>query len=332
MQISTQSDAPEPVIDIAEVRKSFGETTALDGLSMQVQGGAVAALLGPNGAGKTTLIRILATLLRPDVGRVCVGGIDVVAHPVAVRRLIGLAGQHAAIDETLTGRENLLMIGRLYRLSAVQARAGAEDVLQRLSLIDAADRPVRTYSGGMRRRLDVGASLVGRPQLLLLDEPSAGLDPAARVELWTLLEQLVSDGTTILLTTQQLEEADRLADSITIINHGSVLTEGTPGELKERLGYETIDIQLTDATALHRAVEVLQPLALDTVTIDQAASRIAFKAARDAKALPTGIRLLDQDDITVEDVTAARPSLDDVFIALVGHSAGDAVHIESTPA
>jgi ABC-type multidrug transport system ATPase subunit len=227
--------AAEPIIDIAGVRKSFGRTTALDGLTMQVAEGRVAALLGANGAGKTTLVRILATLLAPDAGRVTVAGIDVVRRPVAVRHVIGLAGQHAAVDQTLTGRENLVMIARLYRLPAAQARQRSAEVLERLSLTEAADRPVRTYSGGMRRRLDVGASLVGQPRVLLLDEPSAGLDPAARLELWSFLRGLVAQGATLLLTTQQLEEADHLADAVTIIDHGALVTQGTPEPLKARL-------------------------------------------------------------------------------------------------
>jgi ABC-2 type transport system ATP-binding protein len=260
----------------------------------------------------------LATLLRPDEGQVCVAGLNVVGHPVAVRRTIGLAGQNAAIDSALTGRENLVMIGRLYRLSAPQARSGAEEVLERLSLVDAADRPVRTYSGGMRRRLDVGASLVGRPQVLLLDEPSTGLDPAARLELWSLLAQLVAKGATVLLTTQQLEEADRLADVVTIIDHGSVVAEGSPSELKERLGYETLEVTLADPSGLRQAVEVLRPLASDEMEVDEAAARVTFRAARGTKALASGVRLLDQADIVVEDVTARRPSLDDVFISLLG--------------
>lgn len=308
-----------PIIDIVEVRKSFGSTTALDHLSMRAPAGAVTALLGPNGAGKTTLVRIVATLLRPDGGRVEVAGLDVVRHPVAARRLIGLAGQHAAIDDTLTGRENLVMIARLYRLAPTRARQAAYEVLERLSLTDAADRPVRTYSGGMRRRLDVGASLVGRPRVLLLDEPSTGLDPAARLELWSLLDRLVAAGTTILLTTQQLEEADHLADTVSIINHGTVVSEGTPAALKARLGYETIDVALADSARLADAVDVLRPIATDDPGVDDLATRLSFKAALDTRALPATVRLLDQAGITVADVTARRPSLDDVFMSLVGH-------------
>lgn len=324
--------AGAPIIDIAEVRKSFGKTVALDRLSMRVAEGQVATLLGPNGAGKTTLVRILATLLRPDGGRVLVGGVDVVRQPVAIRRMIGLAGQHAAIDETLTGRENLVMVGRLYRLSARQARQAATEVLQRLSLVDAADRPVRTYSGGMRRRLDVGASLVGRAKVLLLDEPSTGLDPAARLELWSLLAQLVAEGATILLTTQQLEEADHLADTVTIIDHGTVVTEGSPAALKEKLGYETIEVTLAEGVHLREAVEVLRPISLDAPASNDSAARITFRASRQTSALPTTVRLLDQAGITVEDVTARRPSLDDVFISLVGHPSQPDSTEEKTPA
>jgi ABC-2 type transport system ATP-binding protein len=311
-----------PIIDITGVRKSFGRTKALDGLSMQVAEGKVSALLGPNGAGKTTLVRILATLLTPDGGRATVAGIDVTRRPVAVRRVIGLAGQHAAVDATLTGRENLVMVARLYRLSAAQARQRSAEVLERLSLTEAADRPVRTYSGGMRRRLDVGASLVGRPAILLLDEPSTGLDPAARLELWSFLRGLVAQGTTILLTTQQLEEADRLADAITIIDRGTLVTEGTPAQLKAGLGYETIEVTLADPARLPHAVQVLEPLAEESPGTDGPAARISFRAPRGARALPATVRLLDQAGIAVEDVTARRPSLDDVFVSVLGRANG----------
>ena len=317
--------AAEPIIDIAGVRKSFGRTTALDGLSMQVAEGKVSALLGANGAGKTTVVRILATLLAPDAGRVTVAGIDVVRRPMAVRRVIGLAGQYAAVDQTLTGRENLVMVARLYRLPAVQARRRSAEVLERLSLTEAADRPVRTYSGGMRRRLDVGASLVGQPRVLLLDEPSAGLDPAARLELWSFLQGLVAQGATLLLTTQQLEEADHLADAVTIIDPGALVTEGTPEQLKAGLGYETIEVALADPARLPQAARVLEPLAEGSPQTDGLAARISFRARRAAGALPAAVRLLDGAGIAVEDVTARRPSLDDVFISVLGRaSAGTA--------
>ena len=316
--------AAKPIIDIADVRKSFGRTTALDGLSMQVAEGKVSALLGANGAGKTTLVRILATLLAPDAGRVTVAGIDVMRRPVAIRSMIGLAGQHAAVDQTLTGRENLVMVACLYRLSAAQARQRSAEVLERLSLTRAADRPVRTYSGGMRRRLDVGASLVGQPRILLLDEPSTGLDPAARLELWSFLRGLVAQGTTILLTTQQLEEADHLASAIAIIDHGALVTEGTPEQLKAGLGYETIEVAVVDPARLPQAAGVLEPLAEGVPETDRLAGRISFRAPRGARTLPAAVRLLDGAGIAIEDATARRPSLDDVFISVLGRAAGTA--------
>ena len=316
--------AAKPIIDINGVRKSFGRTTALDRLSMQVAEGRVSALLGANGAGKTTLVRILATLLAPDSGRVTVAGIDVMRRPVAIRSMIGLAGQHAAVDQTLTGRENLVMVARLYRLPAAQARQRSAEVLERLSLTGAADRPVRTYSGGMRRRLDVGASLVGQPRILLLDEPSTGLDPAARLELWSFLRGLVAQGTTILLTTQQLEEADHLASAIAIIDHGALVTEGTPEQLKAGLGYETIEVAVVDPARLPQAAGVLEPLAEGVPETDSLAGRISFRAPRGARALPAAVRLLDGAGIAIEDATARRPSLDDVFISVLGRAAGTA--------
>ncbi len=314
------------MIETDNLRKAFGETLALDGLSLSAEEGQVFALLGPNGSGKTTMVRILATLLMADSGRAAVGGLDVREHPVAVRRMIGLAGQHAAVDETLTGYENLVMIGRLYRLTARAAREGAFDVLERLSLTDAAQRPVRTYSGGMRRRLDVGASLVGRPRVLLLDEPSTGLDPGARLELWSFLRSLVVDGTTILLTTQQLEEADKLSDTVTIIDHGKVIAEGSPSELKTRLGTETIEVTLVDPRKLPSAADAVSALAIAPAESDLIAGRMAFRVRSGTRALPTVVRLLEDAKIDVEDVTALRPSLDDVFLSVVGRPTTAEVH------
>lgn len=228
-------------IVVQDVHKSFGEVKALRGVSLRVQKGTVVGLLGPNGAGKTTLVRILATLMQPDRGEARVEGIDVVARPDDVRRLIGLTGQYAAVDENLTGRENLVMIGRLYHMSIEQARHKAQELLNRFDLADAADRTLKTYSGGMRRRLDVAASIINSPTVLFLDEPTTGLDPKSRLELWAIIRELVADGTTLLLTTQYLEEADKLADTIVIIDHGKVVAEGTSQELKRKVGKETLD-------------------------------------------------------------------------------------------
>jgi daunorubicin resistance ABC transporter ATP-binding subunit len=308
------------MIEVRGVARSFGATVALRDVSLSVREGDVRALLGRNGAGKTTLVRILATLLAPDKGAVAIGGLDALAHPLAVSRLIGLAGQYAAVDETLTGRENLVMVGRLYRLNSRHARDRSDEVLERLSLSSAADRPVRTYSGGMRRRLDVGACLVGRPRLLLLDEPSTGLDPQARRELWSLLDTLVADGATILLTTQQLEEADRLASSVTIVDRGTVVIEGSPERLKAQLGYETIEVVVADIQQLAPAAQALDHLAGGAIESDRPAKKITFKAPPDAKALVTAVRLLDKGNIGIEDVTARQPSLDDVFLAVASHS------------
>ena len=240
----------DPMIEVSGVRKAFGETQALDGVDLQVPPATVLGLLGPNGAGKTTLVKVLATLLRPDAGWAKVDGLDVVRQPVAVRSVIGLAGQYAAVDEVLTGRENLEMVGRLYRLSPKDAKVRAEEALERLNLADAADRSVRTYSGGMRRRLDLGASLVGRPRVLILDEPTTGLDPRTRMELWEFIQQLVRDGTTVLLTTQYLEEADALAESIVVIDHGTVIARGTSDELKSQLGGDVLEV------GIHRAEDM----------------------------------------------------------------------------
>ena len=310
--------AADPIIEAACVRKSFGATRALDGLDLTAGRGRVLGLLGPNGAGKTTLVRIFATLLRPDAGRVSIGGADVVGQPVAVRRMIGLAGQHAAVDETLTGRENLQMVGRLYRLTARQASSRAAGVLARLSLGDAADRLVRTYSGGMQRRLDVGATLVGGPRVLLLDEPATGLDPAARMELWAFLRDLVSDGTTILLTTQQLEEADHLADDIVIIDRGKVIARGSPAELKARLGEDKVEVTLTHSGELAAAARLLAPLAATPPGTDAVAARITLRARAAGNAVAAVVRALDEAGIAIADVRLRSPGLDEVFLAVTG--------------
>ncbi|HXY92534.1 MAG TPA: ATP-binding cassette domain-containing protein, partial [Acidimicrobiia bacterium] len=243
-----------PIVEVEGVERSFGNTRALCGIDLVVPEGRVVALLGPNGAGKTTLVRILSTLIPPGAGKARVAGYDVVQEPVAVRRSIGLAGQYAAVDETLTGRENLEMVGRLSRLSKSLARERAQEVLSRVSLVDAADRPLKTYSGGMRRRIDLGAGLVAHPRVLLLDEPTTGLDPASRMDLWAYLRELVAEGASILLTTQYLEEADQLASEIVVVDHGTVIASGTPLELKQRFASDVLDVTVGDLDSLDRSV------------------------------------------------------------------------------
>jgi daunorubicin resistance ABC transporter ATP-binding subunit len=305
------------MIEAEGLRKSFGTTQALNGLGLRVGAGRVTGLLGPNGAGKTTLVRIFATLTRPDAGLARVAGHDVVAEPRAVRRAIGLAGQYAVVDETLTGRENLEMTGRLYKLGRADARRQAALVLERLSLSDAADRPARTYSGGMRRRLDLGASLVGRPRVLLLDEPTTGLDPFARNELWSFIRELVADGVTVLLTTQLLDEADQLADDVVIIDRGTVVAQGAPDDLKARLGDDTVHLRVA-AEAAQRAVDALIQLSAAVPEFDPVSATVSLRVPSGASAVPAAVRALDEASVPVTGVTVSRPSLDDIFLALTG--------------
>ncbi|HVA59256.1 MAG TPA: ATP-binding cassette domain-containing protein [Mycobacteriales bacterium] len=314
------------MIEVHGVRKSFGSTTALAGVELTAETGRVLGLLGPNGAGKTTLVRILATLLRPDAGWARVGGFDTVKDAAALRSVIGLAGQYAAVDETLTGRENLELVGRLYHLSRAELRERAAAVLDRFSLTDAADRQVKTYSGGMRRRLDLGASLVGRPPVLILDEPTSGLDPRSRVELWQFIEDLVADGTTLLLTTQYLEEADRLAHRIVVIDTGRVVAEGTSDELKDQLGGDVLEARVSDPVRIDDAAAQLAALDGGTPQIDRDQQRVTIPAKVGARSLVDAARRLDDAGIELDDLALRRPSLDDVFLALTGHAAttGDA--------
>ena len=306
------------IIEVDNVTKAFGAVTALAGIDLAVDEGAVVALLGPNGAGKTTLVRVLATLLRPDSGRARVGGHDVVHDPQAARTLIGLAGQAAAVDPLLTGRENVEMVGRLYGLPRRDARQRAADVLDTLRLGDAADRLVRAYSGGTRRRLDLGASLVGRPRVLLLDEPTTGLDPATRLDLWELVAGFVRDGTTVLLTTQYLEEADRLASRIVVADGGHVIADGSGHELKARLAADVIDVRLHLASQADTAVAALAPTATTQPHVDRD-NRLITIAANDGPAtLMQTLRQLDEAGVHLEDIALRRPSLDDVFLALTG--------------
>jgi len=307
-----------PAIAVDGVTKSFGSTLALAGVDLEVPEGAIFGLLGPNGAGKTTLVRVLATLLRPDAGCARVFGYDVLRDATRVRALIGLAGQFAAVDGTLTGRENLEMVGRLYRLSRSEARSRATDALDRLGLADAGDRVVRGYSGGMRRRLDLGASLVGRPRLLILDEPTTGLDPQSRNDVWSFIRELVADGTTVLLTTQYLDEADNLADHIVVIDHGKVIANGTPRELKARMGADVLELHVEDVAALESTAELLRGIGTGEPSVDVGDRRITLPVHQGPVDLMSAVRRLDESGVVPSDLSLRRPSLDDVFLALTG--------------
>jgi ABC-2 type transport system ATP-binding protein len=311
-----------PILEARGLTKRFGRTQALAGLDLVANPGRVVALLGPNGAGKTTFIRAVATLLRPDAGTLHVAGIDALRQPSQVRQVIGLAGQFAAVEQAMTGRENLEMVGRLFGLDHQQARAATTAVLDQLQLTADADRLVRTYSGGMRRRLDLGASLVGAPRLLLLDEPTAGLDPGSRVQLWDAIRQLVASGTDVLLTTQYLDEADQLAADIVIIDHGKVIAAGTPAELKALAGDDVIEVHVRDADALSGAATVLSTVGGDP-RVDVAAQR-ASVAVDGTHRLLEAVRALDHLGVAVEDISLRRPTLDEVFLTLTGRSADTA--------
>ncbi len=310
-----------PIVEARGLTKRFGKVEALTGLDLVAESGQVTALLGPNGAGKTTFVRVVATLLRPDGGELRVAGIDAGSEPRRVRQVIGLAGQSASVEPAMTGRENLEFIGRLFGLDRRSARSAAAAVLERLGLTDAGNRLVRTYSGGMRRRLDLGASLVGRPQLLLLDEPTTGLDPRSRMELWAAIRGLVADGTDVLLTTQYLEEADQLARQIVIIDHGRVIAAGTPEQLKERSGGDVIVVRPRAAEDLPAVEEALRSVATEPPRLDRDTSTASVAADRGAEQLTAVARLLDEGNIVLDDIGLRRPSLDEVFLTLTGHSA-----------
>ena len=312
-----------PIIEAHGLTKHFGQVRALDGLDLVAESGRVTALLGPNGAGKTTFISAVATLLKPTSGTLRVAGIDVAQDPRAVRKVIGLAGQSASVEPAMTGKENLEMVARLFGLSKVHAQGAAVEVLERLGLTDDGDRLVRTYSGGMRRRLDLGASLVGRPHLLLLDEPTTGLDPRSRMELWEAIRGLVADGTDVLLTTQYLEEADQLARDVVIVDHGKVIASGTPDELKDQGGRDVIEVRPRHAHDLPAVAEALGAVTGETARTDADTQRAWSPVVGGADQLSAVVRLLDERSLTVDDIGLRRPTLDEVFLALTGQPIDD---------
>ncbi|MFF7866999.1 ATP-binding cassette domain-containing protein [Streptomyces qaidamensis] len=301
--------------------KTFGDVKALDGVDLDVPEGTVLGLLGPNGAGKTTTVRCLTTLLRPDSGRAVVAGIDVLKQPDAVRRSIGLSGQFAAVDEYLTGRENLQMVGQLYQMRAKAAKERAAELLEQFHLTDAADRPTKTYSGGMRRRLDLAAALVVSPPVMFMDEPTTGLDPRNRQQLWEVIKQLVSGGTTLLLTTQYLEEADHLAHDIAVVDHGKVIAQGTSDQLKARTGGERVEVVVHEREHIQAASEVLAGFGKGETTVEEHMRKLTAPVTGGAKLLAEVIRELDTRGIEIDDIGLRRPTLDDVFLSLTGHVA-----------
>jgi ABC-2 type transport system ATP-binding protein len=319
-------------IEAAGLVKVFGRTRALDGIDLQVGAGKILGMLGPNGAGKTTTVRVLTTLLRPDLGTARVAGYDVRTEAVQVRREIGLTGQYAALDESLTGRANLIMVGQLCRLPKKQARLRAAELLDEFDLADAADRGVKTYSGGMRRRLDLAASLVARPSILFLDEPTTGLDPRSRMTTWDAVRALTATGTTVLLTTQHLDEADQLADSIAVVDHGRVIAEGTSAELKAKMGGERVLLTVAPESDLGAARDVLGRIADGLPHVDPAARTVEAPVNGGARRMPEIVRELDAAGVLLDDLGIRRPSLDDVFLTLTGRAADSAAENEKEAA
>lgn len=308
--------------------KLFKGKRALDGVDLTARKGAVLGVLGPNGSGKTTTVRVLATLLRPDGGHAEVGGFDVVRQPHEVRRLIGLTGQYAAVDTDLTGTQNLLLVARLLGFDRPGARARSAELLERFGLADAADRPVKTYSGGMRRRLDLAASLVGRPSLLYLDEPTTGLDPHSRNGLWEVVRGLVEDGVTVLLTTQYLEEADHLADDLLVLDHGRVISQGTPEELKSRTGAQVLQVRTADAAQTPLATKIIEAVTNAPVSSE---GTLASVPVTDSGVMPEVVRRMDDQGVAVAELSLRKPSLDEVFLALTGHAATEETAADTSP-
>ena len=301
--------------------KRFGKVTALAGLDLSVPQGSILGLLGPNGAGKTTAVRILTTLLEPDGGTATVAGLDVCAEPDKVRERIGLSGQNAAVDEYLTGYENLEMVGRLYHMEGRKARQRARELLERFDLVDAGDRPAKTYSGGMQRRLDLAAALVAAPEVIFLDEPTTGLDPRSRAQMWETIKELVQGGSTVLLTTQYMEEADRLADDVVVIDRGQMIAHGPPDQLKTRIGGERIEVILSDSSDIPSARALLAELSAGEIRVEEQTCTVTAAVTGGVDVLRRALQLLKERSIPVDDVGLRRPSLDDVFLSLTGHAA-----------
>jgi ABC-2 type transport system ATP-binding protein len=320
------------MIEAVGLQKHFGETHALRGLDLDAREGTILAVLGPNGAGKTTAVRILTTLTRPDSGEARVAGIDVLKRPTEARRQFGVAGQYASLDEMLTGRENLEMIGRLGRLPTDEVRRRSAELLDRFELTDAANRPVKTYSGGMRRRLDLGGALMSRPPVIFLDEPTTGLDPKGRLSMWDLIADLAKGGTTVLMTTQYLEEADRLADDIAVVDHGIVIARGTADELKRRVGGELLEVVIDNPIYLPQARQALEAISETSAYVDESAKRLSVPIASHDGVLTMAIRSLDEAGVHVDDIGFRRPTLDEVFLAITGRPAEERTETEEEPA
>lgn len=308
-------------IEVSGLQKNFGEVQALRGIDFTVEQGTIVGLLGPNGSGKTTTVRILATLLKADGGSAKVGGFEVSANPTQVKNMIGLTGQYAAVDEYLTGRENLQLFGQLFHLSKKQAAQRADELLHRFDLADAADRGIKGYSGGMRRRLDLAASLIGHPAVLFLDEPTTGLDPRSRLGMWEVIESLVAGGTTVLLTTQYLEEADQLASRSVVLDHGSVIAQGTSDELKSQVGGDRVELVVEPTTSLDHAKQSLASIASGEINVYLDEHKVVVPTSGGSRSVVEAVRLLDEQQIPIVDIALRRPTLDDVFLSLTGKTA-----------